>query len=68
VDPTTVTVTVQDPDLNQTTTTATRDSVGTYHLDIVLTLAGSWFYRFIATGIVVAQTEDIEIVVAPRRF
>lgn len=60
-DPTAVTVQIKPPSgATVTYTTASgivKDSVGVYHYDLALTKAGSWGYRFIGTGDVVAADE-----------
>ncbi len=63
-DPTTVKCFYKDP--NNTVTTLTygidqalvKDGTGKYHVDISTTLVGNWWYRFEATGVVVAANED----------
>lgn len=35
----------------------TKDSTGNYHVDVDLTIAGQWFYRFEGAGAVVAADE-----------
>jgi hypothetical protein len=62
-DPTTVTLKVKDPAGVVTTYTysggqITKDSTGNYHRDLTPSLAGRWYYRYIATGAVDATTED----------
>lgn len=49
-DPTTVTATVVAPDGTSSNPTVVRDSTGTYHVDIDLTLPGTWFVRIAGTG------------------
>ena len=34
-----------------------KDSTGKYHVDITTTIVGNWWYRFEATGAVVAANE-----------
>lgn len=46
VDPSTVTLTVEDPDGNQTTPSTTNPSVGVYEAQVDLDLAGWWSYRW----------------------
>lgn len=56
VDPTTVTLYVQDPAGNQssyvygTDTEMGRSSAGNYYADITMTSGGRWFYRWLTTG------------------
>lgn len=57
-DPTTVTVQILTPGNIETTETPIRDGAGLYHYDVTLTTPGTWQYRFIGTGAVVAQTAD----------
>lgn len=62
-DPTTVKCYYKDP--NNVVTTLTygtdaalvRDATGKYHVDISATIAGNWWYRFEASGAVVAANE-----------
>lgn len=62
-DPTTVKCFYKDP--NNTITTLTygtdaaliKDATGKYHADIGASIAGNWWYRFEATGVVVAANE-----------
>ncbi len=57
-DPTTVTVKVQNPALEEATyTDAVKDSTGKYHRDVVATAAGRWFWRWIAAGTLSAVDE-----------
>lgn len=41
-----------------------KDSTGNYHVDLDLTEAGMWFYRWEGTG-AVQETEDGEFTVSP---
>lgn len=52
VDPTTVTLTVQDPANTQTiySGTITRESLGKYHQDFTVALAGVYLYRWEGQG------------------
>jgi hypothetical protein len=53
VDPSTITATVRAPDGTETTYSGgqvTRDSLGVYHVDVVLSQAGPWVYRFDSTS------------------
>jgi hypothetical protein len=62
-DPSTVRAMYKDP--NNVVTTLTygtdaalvKDSIGTYHVDIPVTTAGNWWYRFEGTGACVAANE-----------
>ena len=56
--PTTVTVTVQDPTGAETSPAATSDGSGVYHVDVDATMSGRWLVRFVGTGNVVAAVED----------
>ena len=68
VDPTTVKVTVTDP--NDTATTyiygtdpeIVKDSAGTYHTDIYLTVAGIWTVRWFSEGS--AEAAEVHYLVA----
>jgi hypothetical protein len=64
-DPTVATVVVKPPVGISTTSTPVRDGVGLYHYDLLLNAVGDWYYHFIGTGAVVAQTDDGHIVVPP---
>lgn len=55
VDPTTVSLTVVAPDATSTTytyagATVTKASVGDYYVDVALSAAGKWKYRWVSTG------------------
>jgi hypothetical protein len=62
-DPTTVQCLYKDPNNNVTTLVygtdeaLVRDATGKYHVDISASIAGNWWYRFEATGPVVAANE-----------
>jgi hypothetical protein len=56
--PTTVTVTVQDPTGAETSPAAVSDGAGVYHVDIDATMSGRWLVRFVGVGTVVAAVED----------
>lgn len=62
-DPTTIKAMYKDPNNSVTTLTygadaaLVRDSTGKYHVDINATIAGNWWYRFEASGSVVAANE-----------
>lgn len=61
-DPTAVALKVQDPSGNEDTYTyalgqVTKDSTGNYHKDVTVDEAGTWFYRWTGTGVVVAASE-----------
>ena len=53
-DPTAITLSILAPDQTTTTPVPVRDSLGTYHYDLTPTLAGTYRYRWVTTGI--AQT------------
>jgi hypothetical protein len=60
-DPTAVTAKVKAGDGTVTAYTSlqvSKDSTGHYHVDVPLTKAGCWTYRFEATGTVVAAAEE----------
>jgi hypothetical protein len=61
VDPTTVTAKVQTPSGTITTytypATVVKDSTGHYHVDVSVTTAGLWYYRFESTGMYQAAGE-----------
>lgn len=57
-DPTTVTLSVMKPgDTVATTVAPVKDGIGVYHGDITIDRAGSWYYRWVGTGAVVAAEE-----------
>lgn len=63
-DPTTVTCKVMDPSRNVTTyvygtdAALVKDSIGTYHVDIVTDETKEWNFRFEGTGTCVAVEES----------
>lgn len=67
-DPTTVTVQVKPPQAPVATFTPVRDGVGAYHYDVTLNAAGTYQYRFIGTGAIVAQTGDQSFTVPQPSF
>ena len=72
-DPTVATIKVRDPAGVETShvygvdVNVVKESVGVYHLDQVLDQAGTWFYRGIGTGAVVAAGEKF-LRVQPTSF
>ncbi len=62
-DPTTVKCFYKDPNGVVTTLTygidnaLVKDSTGKYHVDIFTSVVGNWWYRFEATGSVIAANE-----------
>ncbi len=46
VDPTGVVCTVRDPTGETSTPPVTKDSVGTYHADVIAVMSGFWQYRW----------------------
>jgi hypothetical protein len=55
IDPSTVALAIKAPDATTTTytyagATITKDSPGTYHVDVAPTLTGTWRYRWVSTG------------------
>lgn len=67
-DPTTVKCFYKDPTGLVTTLTygvdnaLVKDSTGKYHVDIFATVVGNWWYRFEATGAVVAANEAVFVI------
>ena len=63
-DPTTVKCFYKDPNGAVTTLTygidnaLVKDSTGKYHVDIFTSVVGNWWYRFEATGSVIAANES----------
>lgn len=58
VDPTTVTLMVQDPSGNAASYTyalaqVIKDTTGAYHKDITVDESGTWFYRWTGTGLLI---------------
>ena len=49
-DPANVTLTLKDPDGNKYSLTAIRDSLGRYHVEFVVPMAGQWRYRWESTS------------------
>ena len=68
VDPTALTLEVTDPSGEKTTYTygtdveLVKDSIGNYHLDISVDMAGTWLYRWAGTGTAQAVEEGRFIV------
>ena len=70
-DPATVLITYRDPAGNKTGPTAAgviKDSVGNYHFQLALTLAGRWLAKFTGTGTFAGASPDIEIVCNPSQL
>lgn len=73
-DPTVVKMRYEDPSGNETTLTygtspetdITKSATGTYVAYLTLDEAGTWYYRWIATGAVVAQEEGTFDVRTPQ--
>lgn len=69
-DPTTIVCKHQDPSGNETTvtypTSIVKASTGRYYLDIDIDEAGTWYYRWNATGAVVAAGETSFVVRATQ--
>lgn len=68
-DPSTVTCSTKSPTGTVVTrvygsSLIARNGAGAYHLDLVLTEAGTWIYRWTGTGVCTAAIED-SIVVVP---
>lgn len=62
---TTVAVAVRAPDGTETSPSATNSATGVYYIDLDLTQAGDWMYRFTGTGTVKAVSAG-RIAVAPN--
>lgn len=58
-DPTVASLTVKAPDGTTTTPSPTKDSVGNYHADIDVGMAGPWAYRWAGSGALVAAAEGL---------
>lgn len=54
-DPTSVTVTVTDPNGSVSNPPSVKDSSGHYHADVTPTVWGDWEYAFAGAGAVVAS-------------
>lgn len=67
-DPTVATVMIKPPTSDAITVTPERDGTGRYHYDVLLDEPGTWAYRFIGAGAVIAQTEDMKIPVPAPSF
>lgn len=65
-DPDTIVCKYQDPSGAETTvtypTSIVKSSTGRYYLDIDITAAGTWYYRWVGTGAVVAAGEQSFVV------
>ena len=58
-DPTTVSLKVKDPAGAVTTyASPVKDSVGNYHQDVTATIVGVWYYDWIGTGAIIAESES----------
>jgi VCBS repeat-containing protein len=66
VDPTTVTLTVQDPDGGQTSPSTSSSETGVYTGTVTPDASGVWRYRFTGTGAHVAVEEGSFEVAASR--
>lgn len=71
IDPGTVTLVVMAPDTTEATYTyagssVTKDSTGTYHVDISPAMAGIYRYRWTSTG-TGAGSEESRFEIRPRR-
>jgi hypothetical protein len=67
VDPTTVVCNVVNPNGSSSTPSVVKDSLGTYHADVVADTPGTWGYQFIGTGTNRGADEG-EFEVARSRF
>lgn len=63
-DPTTVTLTVTQPDgaVQIHAADVVRDGVGAYHFDLAVTEAGEWRYRWQGAGALVAASPPMSLV------
>jgi hypothetical protein len=66
-DPTTVTFQAKDPHGAVTVEPATKQATGVYYADLILTTPGTWHYRWVGTGAVVAANEG-QVVARPSAF
>ena len=70
-DPTTPVLRVIDPNGTETTPALTKDGVGLYHADVIVTTSGTWYYRFYGdltnAGALVAGMSDQSFVVDATR-
>ena len=58
-DPSTVSLKVKDPSGAVTTyASPVKDSVGNYHQDVTATIVGVWYYDWIGTGAIIAESEN----------
>lgn len=72
-DPTTITLRVTSPSGTETSytyaaSTVSRTSTGVYYKALRMSAAGTWKYRWVATGAVQQETPDISISVCPSVF
>ena len=59
-DPTTISLTVQDPtgtNTSYTTGDVTKASTGSYYKDVTVNIEGTWAWRWAGTGSVIAADE-----------
>lgn len=56
-DPSDVLLRVKDPSGETSLPSVTRDGVGLYHCDVVLSLTGNYFYRYEGSGAIIAVAD-----------
>lgn len=66
VDPTDVAFRIASPRGQKLSSTASRKSAGIYFTDVAASEPGTWHYRAIASGAVIAATEGEFHVAGPR--
>lgn len=66
-DPTTVVCRVRNCGGSISTPTVLQDGTGLYHVDVLLSSTGNWFYRFEGSGALIAVA-DAQINVTPSPF
>jgi hypothetical protein len=69
-DPSSVVLYVLDPHATRTlyvygTDPVVRDGIGAYHFDVIVTVSGTWTYKWQGTGTVVATSPDTQFMVTP---
>lgn len=67
VDPSILAVSVKPPSGAPTVNTPVRDGAGIYHFDLMLTEAGTYFYRWASTG-TYPSVQEGGVFVSPLSF
>lgn len=67
VDPSILAVSIKSPSGSPTIVTPIKDAVGIYHYDLMLTEAGTYFYRWASTG-TYPSVQEGGVFVSPLSF